>query len=110
MQNDSAVYGCFLDASKAFDLVNNEILFKHLMDRKLPNPVLYLLMVWYQEQRMRVKWNQMLSEPFSVSNDVRQGGVLSPMLFTGLSPCSVERTWDRLPLESSLCWCCMLRR
>ena len=44
MQNDSAVYGCFLDASKAFDLVNHEILFKRLMDRKLPTPVLRLLM------------------------------------------------------------------
>ena len=36
MQNHSAVYGCFLDASKAFDLVDHEILFKRLMDRKLP--------------------------------------------------------------------------
>ena len=82
MQNDSAVHGCFLDASKAFDLVNHEILFKRLMDRKLPTPVLRLLMAWYQEQCMRVKWNQTLPEPFSVCNGVRKGGVLSPILFT----------------------------
>ncbi len=31
---------------------------------------------------MMVKWNQALSDPFSVSNGVRQGGVLSPILFT----------------------------
>ena len=78
MQNDSAVYGCFLDASKAFDLVNHEILFKRLMGRKLPTPVLRLLMAWYREQRMRVKWNQTLSEPFSVSNGVRQGEYYPP--------------------------------
>ena len=79
MQNEYSVYGCLLDA---FDLVNHEILFKHLMDRKLPTPVLRLLIAWYQEQQMRVKWNQTFSDPFSVSNGVRQGGVLSPILFT----------------------------
>ena len=57
MQKDSAVYGCFLDASKAFVLVNHEILFKRLIDKKLPTPVLRLLMAWYPEQRMRVKIN-----------------------------------------------------
>ena len=46
------------------------------MERKLPIPVLHLLMVWYQEQHMRVKWNLTLSDPF-----FRQGGVFSPILF-----------------------------
>ena len=66
MQNESSVYGCFLDASKAFDLVNHEILFKYLMDRKLPTPVLRLLIACHQEQQMRVKWNQTFSDPLSV--------------------------------------------
>ena len=30
---------------------------------------------------MRVRWKSFLSEPFCVSNSVRQGGVLSPFLF-----------------------------
>ena len=59
---------------------------------------------WYQEQCMRVEWNQTLSDPFSVSNGVRQGGVFSPILFNlyRLSPCPAKRTRGRLPLESSL--------
>ena len=31
---------------------------------------------------MRVRWGDCFSEPFSVSNGVRQGGVLSPVLFS----------------------------
>ena len=31
---------------------------------------------------MKVHWGSCLSEPFFVSNGVRQGGVLSPVLFT----------------------------
>ena len=30
---------------------------------------------------MRVRWGDCFSEPFGVSNGVRQGGVLSPVLF-----------------------------
>ena len=52
------------------------------MNRKLPTPVLGLLIAWYQEQQMRIKWNQTFSDPFSVSNGVRQSGVLTPIFFT----------------------------
>ena len=35
----------------------------------------------YKEQTMQIKWGKHFSEPFHVSNGVRQGGVLSPYLF-----------------------------
>jgi hypothetical protein len=82
LHRGSHVYGCFLDASKAFDLVDHGILFTILAERKLPLPVLRLLVQWYTDQQMKVCWNHSLSDSFSVSNGVRQGGVLSPVLFT----------------------------
>ena len=41
-----------------------------------------LLLNMYLHQKIQVKWNGKLSEPFSVSNGVRQGGVLSPLFFS----------------------------
>ena len=74
------MFGCFLDASKAFDLVDHQIQFQKLFDRGLPLPVLRFLTSWYKFQKC-VRWGSCFSAPFSVSNGVRQGSVLSPLLF-----------------------------
>ena len=42
---------------------------------------LKLLCYWYQHQSMYVKWGSTMSSKFQVTNGVRQGGVLSPLLF-----------------------------
>ena len=76
------MFGSFLDASKAFDRVDHHALFQKLLRRNLPPVVVRLLLFWYQQQSVQVGWQCSLSEPFCVSNGVRQGGVLSPILFT----------------------------
>ena len=52
------------------------------MSRGLPLPVVRLLSSWYSTQNLSVRWRNALSTPFRVSNGVRQGGVLSPVLFS----------------------------
>ena len=78
----SKVYSCFLDASKAFDRVNHEVLLKLLLKRQIPCPILWFLFAWYRDQLLTVRWKSSLSLSFGVSNGVRQGGVLSPILLT----------------------------
>ena len=75
LESDSHVYGCFLDASKAFDRVDHALLFEKLLHR-------HLLLSWYISQQLKVRCSNTFSEPFNISNGVRQGGVLSPILFT----------------------------
>ena len=78
----SPVYTCFLDASKAFDRVEHWSLFKKLIDRNVPLVVVRLLVHWYRHQTLCVKWGRNTSSFFTVTNGVRQGGILSPFLFT----------------------------
>ena len=78
----SPVYTCFLDASKAFDRVEHWSLFKKLIDRNVPLVVVRILVNWYRQQTLCVKWGRNTSSFFTVSNGVRQGGILSPFLFT----------------------------
>ena len=56
-------------------------LFEKLIQRKLPMCFVRLLKHWYKEQTMQIKWGMHFSEPFHVSNGVRQQGVQSPYLF-----------------------------
>ena len=71
----------FLDASKALDRFNRPQVVKKLIERNMPTCFVRILYYWYSKQNMKVKWDNCLSSPFSVSNGVRQGGVLSPYLF-----------------------------
>ena len=39
-------------------------------------------MIMYTNQSIRVKWGNTTGHKFAISNGVRQGGVISPLLFT----------------------------
>ena len=80
-EKGSNVYVCMLDASKAFDKVNFVKSFSLLIDRNIPGVFLRIIMDLYTRQNLRASWNGVKSTNLSASNGVRQGGVLSPILF-----------------------------
>jgi len=79
--NRSNVYAVLLDATKAFDRVNYCKLFRKLLDRNISPLVLRLLLYMYTNQSLKVRWGNHVSDKFSAQNGVKQGGVLSPILF-----------------------------
>ena len=54
----SPFYTCFLDASKAFDRVEHSSLFMKLIDRNVPLVVVRLLVHWYRQPALCVKWGR----------------------------------------------------
>lgn len=80
-EGGSKVLVVFLDASKAFDTVEHSILFSELLQRGVCPVVAKYLYVSYQMSKVAVKWNGKQSEFFSLNNSVKQGSVVSPILF-----------------------------
>ena len=66
---NSCLFMCFLDASEVFDRVSHTVLFKKLINRGIPGYIVRILVFWFANQQMCVKWG-------------RQGGILSPYLFS----------------------------
>ena len=77
----STAHVILLDMSKAFDRVNYCQLFQTMLHRKMDPVFTRCLMNIYLNQKLRVKWDDHFSSFFSVTNGVKQGGVLSPILF-----------------------------
>ena len=73
---------CFVDFRKAFDIVNCWWLFQKLLHDGVNKFVVRLLAYWYCNQEARIWWQNSVSGSFRFSNSTRQGGVLSPYLFS----------------------------
>ena len=81
VRHDSICHVLLLDATKAFDRVNYVKLFQLLSKRCMCPLTTYLLLQMYTNQSLQVTWSTSCSESFQCSNGVKQGGVLSPILF-----------------------------
>ena len=81
LKKNSSVFICFLDLSKAFDKVNHYKLFLKLTSLGIPQYIIELLVFWYSDQTFVIKWGNIYGRPFFTTNGVRQGSVLSPVLF-----------------------------
>ena len=82
LSNGRNVFGCAMDLSKAFDMVEWTELFNTMMKRGVHPIFLRVLLYVYRSQQCDVKWAGKYSHRFSVSNGVRQGAVSSPILFS----------------------------
>ena len=81
IHNDSCIYANFVDLSKAFDLVDHKILIDKLVKCNVPIDIIRILGVYLRNQLACIRFGSSYSDWHYVNLGVRQGGILSPLLF-----------------------------
>ena len=74
-------YVALLDVQKASDTVGHNGLFHKLYSYGIKDHTWHLLRSWYQSTTCTVLWDGEQSHPFSTRQGVKQGAVLSPLLY-----------------------------
>jgi hypothetical protein len=77
----SKVFTSFLDLSKAFDKVNHFMLINKLCNSTVSPIIVNILKNMYEKQFVHVNFKGADGEEWLLGNGVRQGGVISPLLF-----------------------------
>ena len=81
LKRKQKLFVTFIDFRKAFDAIWHEALFLKLQKHDISGPFYYTLKNIYMNNASVVKVNGDLSEEFCIRSGVRQGDILSPLLF-----------------------------
>ena len=84
-----------LDASEAFDKVAFNVLFNELRDRSMCSHITKLLHHMYTLLSCYMKWGNEHSDSFNVLNGVKQGQVISPLLFS----CYIDKLFHNYNIQ-----------
>ena len=77
----SPLYLLFVDFEKAFDSVDREAMWRILRHYGIPDKIINMLKVQYRGFTCQVLHGGTMTEPIEVKTGVRQGCLLSPLLF-----------------------------
>ena len=83
-EQNKGLFITFVDLTKAFDTVNRDALWKIMSKFGCPEKFVNIVRLFHDGMQARVKDDGQYSEPFPVTNGVKQGCVLAPTLFSML--------------------------
>lgn len=89
------LYVCFVDFMKAFDTVNRDSLWLLLQKIETSTKMLKMLQGIYCSVQSCVKWGNEISEFFHCSAGLKQGCMLSPLMFSLLITNVAEKVIDK---------------
>lgn len=88
------MYACFIDYRKAFDCVNHEKLIEILQSTRVDNRDIRIIAALYWQQSAEIKVERETSESILIKKGVRQGCILSPLLFNLYSEAIFRESLD----------------
>ena len=77
----SRIYGCFVDFSKAFDSIPRDRMFQKLLDIGVTGKFYDIIKYIYEGDEVCIKIDDLITPAIKTVMGVRQGCVLSPLLF-----------------------------
>ena len=97
------LYMCFVDLQKAYDSVDRELLWKVLGRAGVPSVMIDVIRQFHDGMRARVRMDDgKLSEWFEVTQGLRQGCVLSPLLFNIFFAAVIEVVLQRFSEDDTI--------
>ena len=91
------VYASFIDYQKAFDSINHEKLIEVLKSTGIDKQEITIISNLYWRQCAEVRVEQSTSEQIIIEKGVRQGCILSPLLFNLYSEAVFREALDEVP-------------
>ena len=96
MEVNKNIYLCFIDYQKAFDRVRHDKLVEIMEKAGIPELERRLIINLYWEQQAMLRWENDTTRTFEIRRGVRQGCILSPILFNLYSEFMIAEALDDL--------------
>ena len=98
-EQNKGLYITFVDLTKAFDTVSRKGLWLIMKRLGCPQKFLNMVIQLHEDQHGQIRLNNDLSEPFPITNGVKQGCVLAPTLFSIFFSMMLKQATDDLEDE-----------
>ncbi|XP_075740905.1 uncharacterized protein LOC142788214 [Rhipicephalus microplus] len=78
-----SLVACFLDVAKAYDSIPHDLLLSHIQNIDMPSTWVDLLQRLYNNSIVIATFGQTSTDPVSVRRGLKQGCLISPLLYCG---------------------------
>ncbi|KAJ7413320.1 hypothetical protein BTVI_43795 [Pitangus sulphuratus] len=95
-EQNKGLYVTFVDLTKDFDTESRKDLWQILERLGCPPKFLKMIILLHEDQCDQVRYGDALSEPFLITNGVKQGCILAPTLFTIFFSMMLQRATEDL--------------